>query len=108
MIARTASLGTRLVVIVLLGAILPLAIVGVWLAHSITRSGETLLHARLDESLGQLARGIGARWIARRADLLTIAEHEAVQALLTHPVDHADSRGLDFDGVTARLENAVQ
>ncbi|HUE84662.1 MAG TPA: ATP-binding protein [Vicinamibacterales bacterium] len=108
MIARTASLGTRLVVIVLLGAILPLAIVGVWLANSITRSGETLLHARLDESLGQLARGIGARWIVRRADLLTIAEHEAVQALLTHPVDDADPRGLDFGGVTARLEDAVQ
>jgi signal transduction histidine kinase len=108
MIARRSSLRTRLVVIVLLAAILPLAIVGVWLANSITRSGEALLRARLDESLGQLSRGIGARWIARRADLLTIAEHEAVQALLTHPVEEADFRGVDLGWVTARLQDAVQ
>ena len=108
MIARTSSLRTRLVVIVLLAAILPLAIIGVWLANSITRSGEELLRARLEESLGQLARGIGARWVARRADLLTIAEHEAVQALLTHPVDQANFRGVDFGEVTARLQDAVQ
>lgn len=108
MIARTTSLRTRLVVIVLLAAILPLAIVGLWLANSIARSGEELLRARLDESLDRLSRGIGARWVAHRSDLLTIAEDAAVQTLLTHSSDAADLRAVDLGRVTARLQDAVQ
>jgi signal transduction histidine kinase len=108
MIARTSSLRTRLILIVLFAAILPLAVVGIWLANSITRSGEELLRARLDESLDQLARGIGARWVAHRADLLTIAEDRTIQTLLTHPSDEADLRAVDLGEVTARIQDAVQ
>ena len=108
MIPRTSSLRTRLIVIVLFAAILPLAVVGVWLANSITRSGEELLRARLHESLVQLARGIGARWVAHRADLLSIAEDRAVQAVLTHQSEESDLRAAEFGGATARLQDSVQ
>jgi signal transduction histidine kinase len=108
MIASLWSLRTRLVLIVLLTGIAPLAIVGVSLAHSITRSGEDLLRSRLEESLGRLARGIGARWVASRADLLTIAEHEAVRAALTHPAADAERLAVELAALTPRLHDVVQ
>ena len=107
MIARRWSLRTRLVLIVLLTGIVPLAIVGMLLANSITRKGEDLLRSRLEESLGRLAQSIGARWIAWRSDLLTIAEHEAVRAALANSARDADPRLADLDVVTTRLQDAV-
>ena len=61
------SLRTRLFLIVLLGAVLPLAIVGVWLARSAGRSGEALLRDRLAQSLRRVATDIGDRWVAQRS-----------------------------------------
>ena len=106
MIARTLSLRTRLVLIALVAAILPLGLVGAWLVSSISRSAEELLRARLEESLHRVATGIGARWVARRADLLTMAENDAVQAWLREPA--ANTAAVDFGSTAERLKTAVQ
>ena len=106
MIARRLSLRTRLVLIAFVAAILPLGVVGAWLANSISRSAEELLRARLEESLHRVATGIGARWVARRADLLTIAEDDAVQEWLREQA--ADTTRVDFGSTAERLKASVQ
>jgi signal transduction histidine kinase len=106
MIARTLPLRTRLLLIAFVAAILPLGLVGAWLANSITRSAEELLRARLEDSLHRVATGIGARWVARRADLLTIAEDDAVQQWLREQA--ADTARVDFGSTAERLKTAVQ
>jgi signal transduction histidine kinase len=106
MIGRTLSLRTRLLLIPVVGAILPLGLVGAWLANSISRSAEALLRARLEESLHRVATGIGARWVARRADLLTMAETDAVQEWLRARVP--ESAHVDFGDTAERLKTAVQ
>ena len=103
--APALSLRTRLLLIPLVGAILPLALFGAWLANSISRSAEELLRARLEESLHRVATGIGARWVSRRADLLTVGEAEAVQQWLR--AETAGSRRVDFGSPGERLKSAV-
>jgi signal transduction histidine kinase len=105
MIARALPLRTRVLLIALVAGILPLGLVGAWLANSIARSAEALLHARLEESLHHVAAGIGARWVTRRADLLTIAEADAVQAWFQHPT--ADTAKVDLGSAADRLKTAV-
>jgi signal transduction histidine kinase len=76
------SLRARLLGIVLLGAVLPLAIVGVWLARATRQSGERLLRERLDSTLVRTAREIGAQWVPRRSAMLAIAEDSVIRQLL--------------------------
>jgi signal transduction histidine kinase len=94
------------VLITFVAAILPLGVVGAWLANSISRSAEELLRARLEDSLQRVATGIGARWVARRADLLTISDDDAVQEWLREQV--ADTARVDFGIQAERLKTAVQ
>jgi len=79
---RSPALRTRFVLIVLVGAVLPLALIGFWLAQSSLRSGEELLTARLDESLEGTARGVRRAWNRRRSDLLTLGDEPIVQQRL--------------------------
>ena len=72
-----ASLRTRIVVIVLLGTVLPLAIVALWQVREVQQFGERLLRERLDESLQRVAGDVGARWAAHRSALLTLGEYAA-------------------------------
>jgi hypothetical protein len=67
---------------VLGGAVLPLALLGLWLNRTAERSGEELLRARLGTSLGQVVDEIGLRWLSRRSQLLRLAECSAVQSAL--------------------------
>ena len=104
---RALSLRTRLFLIVLLGAVLPLAIVGVWLARSAARSGEALLRERLGESLRRVAADVGDRWVPERSALITLAEHPVVQAALQSTADAAiDIAALQASA--ARLERSVE
>jgi signal transduction histidine kinase len=68
--------------VVLLGAILPLALVGLWLTRTTERSGEAFLRSRLDSSLEQVARESSIRWTRLRSRLLDLGEHADVQAAL--------------------------
>ena len=104
--ARTLSLRTRLLLIPLVVAILPMALFGAWQANAISRSAEELLRARLEESLHRVATGIGARWVARRADLLTMVEDDAVQNWLR--AQTANTTRVDFGNTAERLKDAVQ
>jgi signal transduction histidine kinase len=69
-----ASLRGRLVFIVLVVAVVPLGVLGLWLARSAERSGESLLRARLSSALRGAESQIGGRWISRRSALLDVAE----------------------------------
>ena len=79
---RSLSLRTKFLLIVLVGAVGPLALIGTWVARSTVRSGEQLLRTRLDASLASVVEEIGARWIVRRGQLLDLAESDAVQRSL--------------------------
>ncbi|MGM0669833.1 MAG: hypothetical protein ACQET1_08935, partial [Gemmatimonadota bacterium] len=76
------SLRSKFILIVLGGAVLPLALLGVWLNRTAERSGEALLRSRLEGSLSQIVEGIGIRWLSRRSQLLRIAESDPVQGAL--------------------------
>lgn len=84
MTARRRSLGVRnrFILVVLFGVVVPIAVVGAWLAHTARSSGEALLRARLDESLANAARTMGYRWVDERSALLTLTENAAVVAAL--------------------------
>jgi signal transduction histidine kinase len=77
------ALGRRYLVAVVVGSVLPLAMVGFWTTRSAARSGRTLLRTQLDAALGQTVREVEARWTSRRSDLLLLAENEAVRLTLS-------------------------
>jgi signal transduction histidine kinase len=68
------SLRSKFILIVLGGAVLPLALLGVWLNQTAERSGERLLRERLDTSLAEIAKDVGLRWLMVRGEILRIAE----------------------------------
>lgn len=79
------SLRTKLLLITLGGAVLPLALVGLWLTAGARRSGEALLRERLDSTLTRVAIEVGDQWVERRSALLMFAEDAAVRRALAHP-----------------------
>ncbi|MGD2123412.1 MAG: ATP-binding protein [Gemmatimonadota bacterium] len=68
------SLRTKLIAIVLGGAVLPLALLGLWLNQTAERSGERILRERLEISLTEIAEDVGLRWLVVRGEILRIAE----------------------------------
>jgi len=74
------SLRSRIFLIVLVGAVLPLALLGLWLTGTAERSGEALLRERLETSLGEVAQDVGLNWLTVRGGILQIAELPEVQA----------------------------
>jgi HAMP domain-containing protein len=98
------SLRSKFILIVLGGAVLPLALLGVWLNQTAERSGERLLRGRLEYSLSEVAEDVGLRWLSVRREILRIAELPEVQAGLkgvgpsddTSPAGLASSPGEDL------------
>lgn len=76
------SLGRRFLLTVVLGAVLPLGLIGLWATRSAARSGRTLLRSQLETQLGQAARDVEHRWQQQRSDLLLLAENEPVRVAL--------------------------
>jgi signal transduction histidine kinase len=87
------SLRSKFILIVLGGAVLPLALLGVWLNQTAERSGEHLLRTRLESSLSEIIDGIGLRWLSRRSQLLRLAESESVQSALAGDGTPASEQG---------------
>lgn len=79
---RSLSLRAKIAVIVLLGAVVPLGLVGAWLADGVRRSGDAILQARLDSSLAIAARDVGGTWVRRRSALLSITEYDDLRRAL--------------------------
>jgi signal transduction histidine kinase len=84
---RVPGVRTRFLLVVLLGVLIPLALVGAWLAHSGQRSAEQMLREQLETALADAATGVGYRWIDMRGRLLDLGEHPAVIAALRAGVD---------------------
>ena len=67
------SLRTQLILVVLAAAIVPLALLALWLARASGRAGEALLTARLDAAVLSAANEAGVRWVEQRSALLDLA-----------------------------------
>ncbi|MEJ2218205.1 MAG: ATP-binding protein [Gemmatimonadota bacterium] len=76
------SLRSRIFLIVLIGAVLPLVLLSSWFNRTAQRSGEMLLRGRLEASLDEVSHGVGLRWLAVRSDILRVAESRVVQTAL--------------------------
>jgi signal transduction histidine kinase len=82
---RAASLRWKILLTVLVGAVVPLGLIGLWLTSSAERSGETLLRQQLEVTLQGIEQELAPRWVHRRSDLLLLAENDAVQRALRQP-----------------------
>ncbi len=91
------SLRTRFLLLVIAGAVVPLALIGLWLTRTASRSGEDLLRSRLVETLDRGAQEVAGRWPSVRSDLISFTESAAVQRALTEPAGTAQ---LTIDGLT--------
>jgi signal transduction histidine kinase len=76
------SLRSRILLLVLVGAVVPLGVVGLWLNRSSERSGVALVRARLTESLGDVVAAFGSQWSRNQSVLLDLAEAAAVRSAL--------------------------
>lgn len=75
----------RIIALVVAVALIPLLLIGFWLAQATSRSGEELLRSRLSEGLASTASDIGGRWTRQRSALLNVADDSVVQAMLVQP-----------------------
>lgn len=80
---RGWRLRTGLFLVILLGAILPLAVVGLWLAQSTQRSAEELVRLRVDAALTEIVHAAGHGWATHRSGLLRLVETPQVREALT-------------------------
>jgi signal transduction histidine kinase len=76
------TLGGRFLAIVLLAAVLPLALAGVWLVRDAARAGEAFLDHRMTTALQGLADEVGAEWLRTRSRLLDLADSPEVRERL--------------------------
>ncbi|UCC84344.1 MAG: HAMP domain-containing histidine kinase [Gemmatimonadota bacterium] len=76
------SLRSRFLLLVLLGAVLPLGAMGLWVARSARQSGEDLVRARLEESLSQTVEAAGRQWTLCQSVLLDLGDAAVVQSAL--------------------------
>jgi len=97
------SLRTRFLLIVLLGAVLPLALIGLWLTRASLRSGEELLSARLNEALESTAQGVRRAWNRRRSSLLSLGDLAVVQRRLAAATDADPATAARWDSAVAEL-----
>jgi signal transduction histidine kinase len=76
------SLRTKLLGVVLIGAVLPLVAIGWWLNTNAVRSGEALLRSQLEESLTRQADQVLSDWPHRKSDAMLLADNEPLRAAL--------------------------
>ncbi len=82
MFARPYSIRSHILLIVLLAAVLPLALVGIWLARTSVRSGEKLLREHLVASVDRFAEMTNDRWGRVHGELLWVTGNESVTGML--------------------------
>ncbi len=101
------TLRTKFVLVVLLGAVLPLGLVGYWLTQATERSGEELLRGRLEETLDRLVRDMGVKWAGLRSNLLDLAEHPAVLNAVYEPGAAEVRVPIDLRRLYSRLQDDI-
>ena len=77
--ARHRTLRAELLGIVLVAVVVPLALLGLWLARGTADAGERLLRHRLNDVLTLAIRDVGERWVTTRGALLGLADVDGVQ-----------------------------
>jgi signal transduction histidine kinase len=105
-ILRVTSLRRRFLLVVIVGAVLPLALVGWWLTRTAVRSGASQLTAALDSSLDAITDRVQRRWVYRRGELTLLADNDVVRRTLRGELaSAADSAYLVqlFDGVSRTM-----
>lgn len=79
------SLRAKFLLIVLLGAVLPLAVVGWWLTGTAARSGRELLRGQLDSALAGIESDARGTWTLRAGELQLLANNSVVRTALATP-----------------------
>lgn len=82
---RAPSLRTRFLLIVVLGAVLPLAVVGWWLTGTAARSGRALLRGQLEAAAVGIATDARGEWTLREGELQLLANNSVVRTALDAP-----------------------
>src|ERR1051326_3569188 len=76
------SFRVRFLLVVVFAAVVPLALIGVWLTRSVVGAGEDLLRSELDQSLEKISAPVATRWSYRRGDLELLAKNEVATRVL--------------------------
>lgn len=102
-----ASFRLRILLAIVLVAVIPLGLVGIWTAQRASRAGEELLRARIDEALNFTGARALQRWAELRSRLLDLADDEAVRQSLTAaspdlPDNMEPPTGLVFTSISLR------
>ena len=103
---RGISLRTQILIIFLGAAIVPLAVVGLWLTRSAMRSGEDLLRSHLTESANRFSAAVTGRWQYRQADIAMIAGNEATVHAVTMPTI-SDADHLYLEALAADVARTI-
>jgi len=97
------SLRTQLILVVLAAALVPLALLALWLARASGRAGEALLTARLETAVLSAANQAGVRWVAQRSALLDLADAIEVRRALGDTVGAVSAPAVLPQGVRAAV-----
>jgi signal transduction histidine kinase len=76
------TLAARFLLIVFLGALLPLALVGLWLTRSAERAGTALLRMQLETEADAMLAQVDRRWALREGELQLLANNSVAQSAL--------------------------
>jgi signal transduction histidine kinase len=106
MMRARLTIGGRFLAIVLLAAVLPLAIAGVWLVRDAGRAGEAFLEQRMATALQGLADEVGAEWLRARSRLLDLADSPEVRARLRSGGEPASATASRSDPARVTAEAA--
>jgi signal transduction histidine kinase len=86
------TLASRFLLIVAVGAVLPLALVGVWLTRAAQRAGVSLLRDQIEHAATAVASEIDRRWSVREGELRLLAGNSSAVAVVNEAaVPSADS-----------------
>jgi len=78
----TISFRTRILLVVVSVALVPLGLIGLWLTGTARRSGEELLLTRMSDVLDETASHLRSQWTRHRSQLLDLTEHPVVRRSL--------------------------
>ncbi len=81
-IRHPSSIRTRFLLLVLVGAVVPLVLIGLWLTRAVVRAGEDLLRTELDKSVQKITDATEQRWSHRHGDLALLAANDVAHRLL--------------------------
>ena len=92
---RPRTLRARFILIVVLGAVLPLALVGVWMSRSTERAGRALLQSQLESAAGAIVARADRQWNLRAGEIQLLANNTVAQRLLGGAALARDLRDAD-------------